>query len=202
MLNAAKWHTCTSESLFHFFWLLFFFFILSCTYFQRTSSCSLIVPSSVISTMIAWGLVVKKFMLSHVTTPTRIVASPRSSVTCRDKYPFLSQQIILRVMCMERQISQAQICSEAHNKLKTSILMSWILNCCEPIIPQGICHGLLTQKRRCLGHGKKQSCTALLITQFGELWLRTNVVWNLEILAQVVIDSAESSLHLITRTPS
>lgn len=68
----------------------FFFFILSCTYFQRTSSCSLIVPSSVISTMIAWGLVVKKFMLSHVTTPTRIVASPRSSVTCRDKYPFLS----------------------------------------------------------------------------------------------------------------
>lgn len=57
---------------------------LGCTYFQSTSSRSLMVPSSVMSTMMAWGLVLKKLVLSQVTTPTRIVARPRSSVTCRD----------------------------------------------------------------------------------------------------------------------
>lgn len=86
----------------------------ACTYFQRTSSCSLMVPSSVISTMIAWGLVVKKFMLSHVTTPTRIVASPRSSVTCRGRqtYPFSLFQTIPSYV--HERTSQAQICWYSH----------------------------------------------------------------------------------------
>lgn len=136
---------------FNLFQLFSSSFIWSCTYFQRTSSCSLMVPSSVMSTMIAWGLVVKKFMLSHVTTPTRIVASPRSSVTCRDKHIHFHLTRQSSVMYMERRTLQAQICSEAHNKLKNSILSFGLLNCREPISPQGICCRWLAKRREKLG---------------------------------------------------
>lgn len=51
------------------------------THFHSTSSCSLMVPSSVMSTTITCGLVVKKSVMSHVTEPTASELRPLSSVT-------------------------------------------------------------------------------------------------------------------------
>lgn len=53
------------------------------THFHSTSSCSLMVPSSVMSTTMTCGRVVKKSAMSHVTVPTASELRPRSSVTCR-----------------------------------------------------------------------------------------------------------------------
>lgn len=65
--------------------LLCFYFILICVcpYFQVTSSCSLIVPSSVMSTNISCGLATKKSALAHVTMPTSSQPKPFASVTCK-----------------------------------------------------------------------------------------------------------------------
>lgn len=51
------------------------------THFHSSSSCSLMVPSSVMSTTTSWGRAVKKSTTSHVTAPTTIELRPRSSVT-------------------------------------------------------------------------------------------------------------------------
>lgn len=51
------------------------------THFHSTSSCSLMVPSSVMSTTMTCGRVVKKSVMSHVTVPTASELRPRSSVT-------------------------------------------------------------------------------------------------------------------------
>lgn len=51
------------------------------THFHSTSSCSLMVPSSVMSTTMTCGRVVKKSVMSHVTVPTARELRPRSSVT-------------------------------------------------------------------------------------------------------------------------
>lgn len=52
-----------------------------CSYFQVTSSCSLMVPSSVMSTNISCGLATKKSALAHVTMPTSSQPKPFASVT-------------------------------------------------------------------------------------------------------------------------
>lgn len=51
------------------------------SYFQVTSSCSLMVPNSVMSTNITWGLATKKSALAHVTMPTSSQLKPFASVT-------------------------------------------------------------------------------------------------------------------------
>lgn len=51
------------------------------SHFHSSSSCSLTVPSSVMSTTTSWGRAVKKSAMSHVTAPTTIELRPRSSVT-------------------------------------------------------------------------------------------------------------------------
>lgn len=51
------------------------------THFHCTSSCNLMVPSSVMSTTMTCGRVVKKSAMSHVTAPTASEPRPRSSIT-------------------------------------------------------------------------------------------------------------------------